>query len=130
MKFIKQNILLPVKNLDTQFEDKSSYKRHSILLPSSIRCVICGPSNCGKTNVMLILIESPNGLKFENVYIFSKSLHQSKYVWLSSVLEKIEGIGYYPFSENSEIVHPNDTKNNSIYIFDDICCDKQEHMKE
>jgi len=28
------------------------------------------PSNCGKTNIMLSLIGSPNGLKFENISIY------------------------------------------------------------
>jgi len=55
--------------------------RHGIVLclPNTIRALIVGPSNCGKTNIMLSLIENPNGLKFENVYIVSKSLYQPKY---------------------------------------------------
>ena len=45
-----------------------------------VRAVICGPSGYGKTNVLLSLLESPNGLRFENVYVYSKSL-QSIGIW-------------------------------------------------
>ncbi|KYN21445.1 hypothetical protein ALC57_06181 [Trachymyrmex cornetzi] len=43
-------------------------RRHGPLLPNTIRCIICGPSNCGKTNALIGLIESPHGVRFENVY--------------------------------------------------------------
>ena len=39
--------------------------------------VIVGPSNCDKTNVMITLIESPNGLCFKNVYIYTQSISVS-----------------------------------------------------
>jgi len=35
--------------------------RHSALLPNIIRALIVMPSNCGETNNMLNLMESPNG---------------------------------------------------------------------
>jgi len=53
----------------------NSVPRHNSLLPNTIRALLDGPSNCGKTNVMLSLIESLNGLKFENIYVLSKSLY-------------------------------------------------------
>jgi len=55
--------------------------------------LVVGPSNCGKTNVMLSLIESPNGLKFENIYVFSKSLYQPKYEYLEKLIKPIKGKG-------------------------------------
>lgn len=59
----------------------------------------------GKTNVMIILIEYRNGLKFRNVHIFSKSLFQSKYQYLEELLKPIKGIGYYSFN-NCDIIPP------------------------
>jgi len=39
------------------------------MLPSIIRAIVCGPSNCGKTNVLISMLESPHGVRFENVYV-------------------------------------------------------------
>ena len=55
-------------------EQEKKAKRHGDLLPSSIRAVFCSPSNCGKTNSLLTLIIHHNGVRFENVYTYSKSL--------------------------------------------------------
>jgi len=59
---------------------------------------------------MLSLIESPNGLKFENV--FSKSFYQHKYKY-----EKL----IKPINHNEGVLDPSEAKNNSIMIFDDVC---------
>jgi ribosome biogenesis GTPase A len=82
MKTIKHKLQLPIINLDKIVctkDSKQQQRRHSQLLPNTIRCLICGPSNCGKSNVMLSLVFNKNGLKFENIYIYSKSLYQPKY---------------------------------------------------
>ena len=52
MKFVKQRIHLTVKNCNELSADKKDSIVHSPLLPNSIRALIVGPSNCGKTNVM------------------------------------------------------------------------------
>lgn len=110
--------------------EEEKRRRHSTLLPNSIRCLICGPSNCGKSNVMFSLLFDKNGLKFENVYVYSKSLNQPKYKLLSKMLHDIKEIGYFPYSENGEILHPNDARGNSVFIFDDVACDKQDKIRE
>ncbi|KYN29961.1 hypothetical protein ALC57_00577 [Trachymyrmex cornetzi] len=61
-------------------------RKHGEMLPNTIRAIICGPSNCGKTNVLISLLESPNGVRFENVYVYSKSLQQPKYQYLENFL--------------------------------------------
>lgn len=133
MKFIKQKITFNIVNLDkimkTNSESKKPTKTHGALLPSSIRCIICGPSNCGKTNCMLNLLFSPNGLHFKNVYVFSKSLNQPKYKFLKCVMKNIDDIGLYMFSENDEVLHPADIKPNSVMIFDDVACENQKNIK-
>lgn len=115
-------------DLHTIGNSKKTFKRHGPLLPDTMRMLIVGPSNCGKTNVMLSLIESPNGVSFENVYIYAKSLHQPKYVYLEKLLKSIKGIGYYPFSEHEEVIDPRAVKPNSIFIFDDVVCEKQDNV--
>lgn len=129
MKIVKQKRSLSVRNLDVAANDVKKTQRHSILLPSSIRCIITGPSNCGKTNVMFSLLADSNGLRFENVYVYSKSLYQPKYQMLGEILKSVKGMGYYPFEDNTEIVDPSKAKKNSIFIFDDVACDKQDNIR-
>ena len=100
-------------------------RRHGALLPDTFRAIFCDPSNCGKTTALLTLIIHLNGLKFENIYVWSKSLHQDKYEFLRKVIENVEGVLYYPYSEHEEVVRPEDAKPQSIMIFDDAACEKQ-----
>lgn len=67
-------------------------------------------------------------MKFENIYIYSKSLYQPKYQYLEKILKRIKGIGFYKYSENDEIIEPSNAKKNSIFVFDDIICDKQNNV--
>lgn len=127
MDFTEQNVKLPVGNFD--FGKEKRKKRHGELLPDSIRAVFCGPSNCGKTNSLLALITHPNGLRFENLYVYSKSLNQPKYQFLKEVLEPIEGVSYLPFSEHETVVSPDEALPNSIMIFDDVACEKQDNVR-
>lgn len=134
MRFVKQVISIPVRNLDectsTSATASTKIRKHSDLLPNSIRCIIAGPSNCGKTNLLISLIESEHGLKFENIYIFSKTLEQDKYEYLKKVLKPIAGIGFYTFSSSDKVIPPKEAKKNSTIIFDDVICEKnQENIK-
>ena len=104
--------------------------RHGLLLPNIIRCIICGPSNYDKTNVLISLIESPHGIRFENVYVYSKSLFQPKYRYLEELLESINGIGYHVFSNNRDVILPKEALPNSIFVFDDVACDNQNTIRK
>lgn len=128
MRFVKQPNNIAVHNVDESLstDSKLKGKRHSSLLPNSIRCIIAGPSNCGKTNLLISLIESEHGLKFENIYIYSKTLEQEKYKYLADILQPIKGIGFYPYSSSEKVVAPNQAKINSIIIFDDVICDRNQ----
>ena len=108
---------------------KGGKKRHGSLLPSSVRAVLSGPSNCGKTNTLLALLTHPNGLRFENLYVYSKSLNQPKYKFLKAVLENVDGVEYFPFNEHEEVITPNEARSNSIFVFDDVACEKQDNIK-
>lgn len=130
MGWTRQRKKLRIRNFDKLLCENNQMEngRHGELLPNNIRCIISGPSNCGKTNVMFNLLFERNGLHFENIYVFSKSLYQPKYVFLEKVLSEIPMIGYYAFSENEEVPHPNDVKPNSIMIFDDVACEHQNNI--
>ena len=108
MEFKVQSIKLPVANFDNFTQEwKIEVKRHGNLLPNSVRAIFCGPSNCGKTNALLTLLTHPNGFRFENIYIYSKSLNQPE-------------IEYFSFNEHEEVVQPNKAQPNSIIVFVDV----------
>ena len=54
-------------------------RRHNPLLPSSIRGLIVGKSNCGKTVLLLNLLLKHNWLDYNNLLVFGNSLHQKEY---------------------------------------------------
>lgn len=130
MNFQSQDFKLPVSNVDALVGEKvSRSKRHGPLLPDSIRGVFCGPSGCGKTNALISLLIHPNGLKFENVYIYSKSLNQPKYTFLQKLFEPIREIKYFTFSDCEQVISPDEAMPNSVMIFDDIACEKQNALR-
>lgn len=128
MRVVKQPMALAVSNYDQYIGGGAVQKeKHGPLLPNSLRCIIAGPSNSGKTNVLFNLIFDPNGLVFENIYVFSKSLYQPKYKFLSRVLPK--EIAYFPADDSSKVINPSQAKPNSLMIFDDIACEKHDEIR-
>jgi Poxvirus A32 protein. len=127
MKVVKQKISLDIDNVDLL---KESTIKHSLLFPMTLRCLVIGPSNCGKTNVIMNLLEHINGLKFENVCVCSKSLNQDKYIYLKDLLKPIKGIGYKEFSSTEDLMEPSKAPPNSVFIFDDVACDKQDIVRD
>jgi len=105
-------------------------RKHGTMLLSTIRAIICDPSNCSKTNVLISLLESPHGVRFKNVYVYSKSLQQPKYRYLENLLTSIDEIGYFMFPNNSDIIPPSEARPNSIFVFDDVACNKQDVVRE
>ncbi|KAL6264254.1 hypothetical protein P5V15_004344 [Pogonomyrmex californicus] len=72
MKFVRQPLTIRVANCDERARmmgNIATERKHGEMLPSTIRAIICGPSNCGKTNVLISLLESPHGVRFERVRI-------------------------------------------------------------
>ena len=65
MKTIKQPVKLTIDEIkvDPHFDEiTKQQQRHGVLLPGNIRAIICGPSNCGKTNALMNLLYNENGL--------------------------------------------------------------------
>lgn len=124
MKIGEQETLLPVTNHDS-VTCGETFRKHGVLFGgNSKRVLVVGRSGCGKTNALLSLLEHPNGLRFENVYLYSKSLYQPKYRYLKLLLEPIREIGYWEFTDGEDIVPPQEIKPNSVIIFDDVVsCD-------
>lgn len=126
MRFEKQQCNVKVQNFEGEQRTTS---KHGMLFPNNIRCIISGPSNSGKTNLMISLLTSINGLRYETVYLYSKSLYQTKYQILNNILTSISGIKYFPCAENVNLTPLSEVLPNSIFIFDDIATDRQEHLR-
>lgn len=128
MKIVKQSFSLPVTNHDEIIVN--SFKKHGVLFGGeSKRGLVVGSSGCGKTNVMLSLLEHPNGLRFENVYLYSKSLYQPKYEYLRVLLKPINEIGFFEYNDGDAVTPPEEIKSNSVIIFDDVASCNQDVIK-
>lgn len=119
-----------IKDLTSLHAGSIDNPRHGDLFPSTIRCLITGPSNCGKTNILLNLIYNRNGIRFKNIYLYSKSIHQDKYKQLATILQGINEIGFFPYQNCDDVIAPSDAKPNSVVIFDDCITDKQRFIEE
>jgi len=89
MRFVRQARIMKVSNFDDRLISEKKVRKHGNMLPTTIHGIVCGPSNCGNTNMLISLIESPYGVRFENVYVCSKSLQQPKYRYLENLLAPI-----------------------------------------
>lgn len=128
MKVHKSQITLPVTNHDIEIITKQ--KHGGLFGGQSKRCLLVGASGSGKTNAMISLIEHPNGLRFANIYLYSKSLYQPKYEHLRKVIKPIKEIGYFEYEDGKNIVPPNQVNQNSVIIFDDIASCNQDIIRD
>ena len=59
-------------------KDQTTF-HHNKILPNSFRMLIVGPSNCGKTVLLLKMLITPNFIDFNNLIIFSKTIYQPEF---------------------------------------------------
>lgn len=127
MRFIEQEKKLPIYNIDTSDIIKS---RHGVLFPNTVRSLLLGSSGCGKTNLIYFLLVNENGLRFENVYIYSKTLEQPKYKLLKRIIDEIEGVNLFTFFDNDKVISPEEVLPNSVFIMDDVINEHQGVIRE
>lgn len=141
---------------DLSIKNFYSTRNNNPLLPSSIRACIIGKSGCGKTNILINLLLQ-DYLDYDNLYIFSKSLHQPLYQViinglqngldkkeiLQSILNQEYTVTKKDKSENRQISvqcfndpqcvpDPNeiDPAAKTLIIFDDIMLEKQNKVED
>lgn len=118
MKLVKhKGCSLPVVNYDG-LKELNKKSKHGELFPNSIRALVVGRSNAGKTNLVLSMLTHRNGLVFRNVYVCSKSLHQTKYKLLEKIMKPLPNMKFYGISNVEDI--PEKPEPFSVFIFDDL----------
>ena len=127
MRFVKQTN--GIEHFVLEQEGNSKKKRHGPFLPNNITGLLVGPSGCGKTSAILSLLLSPRGLRFKNLFVYSKSLHQPKYQLLEQIFED-SGLTYQSFNNSEDVISPENIDRDSVIIFDDISLEKQNPVKE
>lgn len=130
MEFIKQNQTLQLDDIVVTLKCNEINFRHGELLPNTIRSIVCGPSNCGKTNLIVGLLLHKSGLRFQNVYVYSKTLFQPLYQFLEKILSMVPTVKFQKYRENDEVISPRDAEPNSIIIFDDVACENQNNIRD
>ena len=127
MEIVVQKDKLSVYNIDHLTVDNINCEKskHGKLLPNTVRCIVSGPSNCGKTNVVINLLTHENGLHYDNVYVYSKSLNQPKYQILERVIKDVPDVSFFKFNSDENIMEPQNAKPYSVFIFDDVSCENQ-----
>lgn len=131
MEIVHQRDHFNINNIDELTVDnvKIEEGKHGRLLPDNIRCIVSGPSNCGKTNVVFNLVTNPNGLRFNGLYIFSKSLLQPKYQLLEKIMLEVPDVSFFKYNASDDIMQPNKAKPYSVFIFDDISCENHDTIR-
>lgn len=72
-----------------KWDDNRNKQKHHFMLPSpSLRCLIIGSSNCGKTCLLLKLLLSEKWLDYNDLYVYSNSLHQPEYKLMKNAFQK------------------------------------------
>ena len=127
IKIIEQDAKLPVE--ECGLDEKDARLIHGTLFPSTMRCLIVGASGSGKTNAMMQLLRHKNGLRYENVYLISKSLYQPKYENLKKVFDLIPEMGFYRYESMEKVPDPENCKENSVIIFDDVSSTNEPNAK-
>ena len=98
-------------------------------LPTHIRCLILGPANSGKTNLLLNFLCNEGWLDYDKLYIYSNTLCQPKYQVLQSLFSDIEAckdVATFHHSQ-ADLLPPEalDPTLRHVMVFDDVLLDKQ-----
>lgn len=116
---------MKILNYDNVVQTKKCKINNSLNLPGNIRCIICGPAGCGKTNLLFNFLCNDGWIDYDKLYIYSKSLFQDKYVQLRRAFDEIDDVATF-CSNNEDVITPeNILGNRPIMVFDDVMIDKQ-----
>jgi hypothetical protein len=119
-----------------------SLRLHSAIFPKNIFAVLAGSTGSGKTNLILNFLRQEKLLNYDQVYIYSSTLHQPAYECLRRYYADLEKLIFerenkdikiaHFFDADSEIMNPAelDMNKNHIMIFDDVMMEDQSVIKK
>ena len=114
---------MEIPNYDNEGDKDRNFKQLYPFMPDKcFRMLICAPSGCGKTNLLLHMILKPL-LFYDKIYLYARNLQQDKYQKLLQTFDPISKKRGYDIIEasNDEIIplsEMND-ENQKLVIFDD-----------
>ena len=124
---------MKIPNYDPAFSTESKYKQGHPCMPTDVfRMLICGPSNSGKTSILLHMLYEL--LEYDKVFLFSKNPHQNKYQALLQDFAKNvnPAVGYDVIEAPGDEIIPLEeipVDNQKIIAFDDLVCkSNQNHI--
>ena len=95
----------------------------------TFRMLICGPSNSGKTNILMHMLYRL--LVCDKIYLCAKNLHQDKYQYMIDDFDtRVNPVAGYNVIEGANDVIPLETlstDNQKIVIFDDMVCESNQN---
>ena len=116
----------------TNYDKVVDFKSIHDFMPQegSFRMLLCGPSNCGKTNTLMIMLMNPL-LYYDKLYIYPKNLEQGKYKTLENTLNDTSNVVVYNVVleiSNEEIMNLDELSSDSpkIVVCDDYICEKNQ----
>ena len=121
---------MKIPNYDPGFSESSYKQGHPCMPADFFKMLICGPSNSGKTNILLHMLYEL--LEFDKIYLFSKNLHQNKYqALLQDFAERINPqVGYEVIEAPGDEIIPLKElpmDNQKIVVFDDLVCESNQN---
>ena len=124
---------MKIPNYDKK-ETTNNFKHLYYFMPDRcFRMLICGKSECGKTNTVLHMLIKPL-IYYDKIYLYSNNLEQETYALLSKTLERIAEVNNIPIDEifhssNEEIIPISEMeeRNQNMVIFDDYVCEKNQN---
>ena len=121
---------MKIPNYDPSLTTKSNYKQgHPCMPADTFRMLICGPSNSGKTNILMHMLYRL--LVYDKIYLCAKNLHQDKYQYMIDDFDtRVNPVAEYNVIEGTNDVIPLETlstDNQKIVIFDDMVCESNQN---
>ena len=118
---------MKIPSYDPTFLTTTDYKQGHPCMPTDVfQMLISGPSNSGKTNILLHMLYKL--LEYDKVYLFSKNLHQNKYrALLQDFATRIDPeVGYEVIEARGDEIIPLEelpVDNQKVVVFDDLVCE-------
>lgn len=111
----------------TPFLNEKENKDSSIF-PIPLRALILGKSGSGKTTLLWNII-TKYWIKFDYLYIFTKSVDQPIYKNIQDVFSGVD-IEIFVYERYEDLITVDDCKSNSLVVFDDCILEQQTIIRD